>query len=88
MRQYVVAYDIFCARRAFQVRKLVYSYAMSGQKSALEVLLNRKELKELLALLESLLGDGDSVNIIEVSDRVMLFGKADKLDYDKGVIII
>jgi len=61
---------------------------MSGQKSALEVLLNRKELKELLALLESLLGDGDSVNIIEVSDRVMLFGKADKLDYDKGVIII
>ena len=59
MKQYLVIYDIYCAKRAYHVRKLVYSYAISGQKSALEVY-----------------------------DEVMLFGKADKLSYDKGVIIV
>ena len=88
MKQYIVAYDIFCAKRAFQIRKLVYSYAMSGQKSALEILVTKKELKALLLLLEPLLGKGDSVNVIEVDDEVMLFGKADKLSYDRGVVIV
>ena len=88
MKQYIVAYDIVCSKRAFKVRKLVYSYAMSGQKSVLEVLLSKKELKELLALLEALLDKGDSINVIEVSDKVMLFGRADQLSYDKGVVII
>jgi len=88
MKQYLVIYDIYCAKRAYHVRKLVYSYAISGQKSALEVLLSKKELKELWSLLTPMLGEGDSVNIIEVYDEVMLFGKADKLSYDKGVIIV
>ena len=88
MKQYLVAYDIFCVKRAFQVRKLVYSYTMSGQKSALEILLSKKELKELYVLLEKLLGKGDSVNILEVDDEVMLFGKADRLNYNRGVVIV
>jgi CRISPR/Cas system-associated endoribonuclease Cas2 len=88
MNQYLVAYDIFCVKRAFQVRKLVYSYTMSGQKSALEILLSKKELKEFSVLLEQLLGKGDSVNILEVDDEVMLFGKADRLNYNRGVVIV
>ena len=88
MKQYIVAYDIYCAKRAYKVRQLVYSYSMSGQKSALEVWLSKKELKELLTLLNPLLGKGDSVHIIEVFDKVILFGKSDKLGYDKGVVII
>jgi len=88
MKNYIVAYDIVCVKRAYKVRKFVYSYALSGQKSALEVLLDRRELKEVLKLLEPMLDVGDSVNIIEVDDRVMLFGKADKLSYDKGVVIV
>jgi CRISPR/Cas system-associated endoribonuclease Cas2 len=88
MKQYLVAYDIFCVKRAFQVRKLVYSYTMSGQKSALEILLSKKELKEFSVLLEQLLGKGDSVNILEVDDEVMLFGKADRLNYNRGVVIV
>jgi hypothetical protein len=35
-----------------------------------------------------LLGKGDSVNILEVDDEVMLFGKADRLNYNRGVIIV
>jgi len=37
MKSYLVAYDILSDKRAFKVRKLVYSYALSGQKSALEL---------------------------------------------------
>ena len=88
MKHYIVAYDIVCTKRAYRVRKLVYSYTMSGQKSALEVFVDKKGLNELKTLLKSLIKKGDSVNIIEVSTKIMLFGKADKLNYDNGVIII
>ena len=88
MKHYIVAYDILNDKRAVKVRKLVYSYALGGQKSALEVPLNKKDLKEFLALLEPLLSDEDRVNIIEVDEEPLLFGKADVLAYDKGVIIV
>jgi len=88
LKQYVIAYDISSPKRAFKIRKLVYSYALSGQKSALEVFLDRKSLNDLKSILEPMLKKGDSVNIIEVSNKVMLFGKANILDYDNGVVII
>jgi len=88
MKHYIVAYDILNDRRAVKVRKLVYSYALGGQKSALEVPMNKRDLKELLARLEPLLSDEDRVNIIEVDEKPMLFGRADMLAYDKGVIIV
>jgi len=88
MKHYIVAYDILNDKRAVKVRKLVYSYALGGQKSALEVPLKKKELKGFLAELEPLLSDEDRVNIIEVEEEPMLFGKADVLAFDKGVIIL
>ena len=88
MKHYIVAYDILNDKRAVKVRKLVYGYALGGQKSALEVPLNKKDLKEFIKLLEPLLSDEDRVNIIEVDEEPMLFGKADVLAYDKGVIIL
>ena len=88
MKHYIVAYDILNDKRSVKVRKLVYSYALGGQKSALEVPLKKKELKSFLAELEPLLGDEDRVNIIEVEEEPMLFGKADVLAFDKGVIIL
>ena len=88
MKHYIVAYDILSDKRAYKVRRLVYSYAIGGQKSALEVLLTKKELIEFVKQLEPLLSDEDRVNIIEVDEESLLFGKADVLVYDKGVIII
>ena len=88
MKHYVVAYDILSDKRAYKVRRLVYSYAIGGQKSALEVPLAKKELIEFIKQLEPLLSDEDRVNIIEVDEEPLLFGKADVLVYDKGVIII
>jgi CRISPR-associated endonuclease Cas2 len=88
MKNYLVAYDILSDKRAFKVRKLVYGYALSGQKSALELLLSRQDLKEFLKQLKSLLSDEDRVNIIEVHEDAMLFGKVDVLSYDRGVVIV
>jgi len=88
MKNYLVAYDIFCTKRAFKVRQLVYSYSLSGQKSSLELLLSKQDLKEFLKVLKPLLSEDDSVNIIEIYEDAMLFGKADNLKYDQGVIII
>lgn len=88
MKHYIVAYDILNDKRAVKVRKLVYSYALGGQKSALEVPMTKKDLKTFLTLLEPLLSDEDRVNIIEVDEEPLLFGKADVLAYDKGVIIV
>ena len=88
MKHYIVAYDILNDKRAAKVRKLVYSYALGGQKSALEVPLKQKELKEFVKQLEPLLSDEDRVNIVEVEEEPLLFGKADVIGYDKGVIIV
>ena len=88
MKNYLVAYDILSDKRAFKVRKLVYSYALSGQKSALELLLSKQDLKEFLKVLKPLLFEDDCVNVIEIDEDAMLFGRADNLKYDQGVIII
>jgi len=88
MKSYLVAYDILCAKRAVKIRKLVYSYTMSGQKSALELLLSKQDLKEFLKILKPLLFEDDSVNVVEIDEDAMLFGRADNLKYDQGVIII
>jgi len=88
LKHYIVAYDISSPKRAVLVRKLVYLYSMGGQKSSLEVILDRKNLKGLIKELKPILKKGDSINIIEVDSNVISFGKVDKLNYDNGVIIL
>ena len=46
MQNYLICYDIFDKKRLYKVRKIVYSYALGGQKSALEAPLSKKELKD------------------------------------------
>ena len=88
MKKYIIAYDILNPKRAYRVRKLLFAYAFGGQKSVLELLLSKRELKEIIALLNAILEENDKVNIIEVDNHIMLFGKAQILEYNKGVIIL
>jgi len=88
MKSYLVAYDILCAKRAVKIRKFLYGYSFGGQKSVLEMPLDGKDLKGLLTILKPLLSDEDRVNIIEIKSDTMLFGKADILNYDRGVVIV
>jgi CRISPR-associated endonuclease Cas2 len=85
---YIVAYDIANEKRLTKVRKLIYSYALGGQKSSLEVPLRKKDLKELIDQINPLIKKGDKVNIIQVNKEPLLFGKANFINYDKGVIIV
>ena len=88
MKHYIVAYDITSQKRAYRVRKLLYEYAFGGQKSVLEMFLSKRDLNELVDRLKPLLRKRDRVNIIEVYDDILIYGKRDVLNYDKGVIIV
>jgi len=85
---YLIAYDITNDKRLAKVRKLVYSYALGGQKSALEVPLTKKTLKDFIKKLKPLIKERDKVNIIQIDNEPLLFGRADFITYDNGVIIV
>lgn len=85
---YLIAYDICDDKRLAKVRKLIYSYALGGQKSALVVPLDEKSLKRIVSKLSPLIKEYDKVNIIEIDEDALLFGKAKILEYDNGVVII
>jgi CRISPR-associated endonuclease Cas2 len=85
---YLIAYDIADPKRLNKVRKIAYSYALGGQKSAVEAPLTQKDLKILVARLLKVMRKEDKVNIIMVEEEPLLFGKADFIKYDKGLILI
>ena len=55
MKTYLIAYDIADKKRLARVRKVVYSYALGGQKSVLEAPLNKKLLQELIDKLNNIM---------------------------------
>ncbi len=85
---YIIAYDICDDKRLAKVAKLIYSYALGGQKSALEAPLSKDELKELIDKILSITKKEDKINIIPFEGEPALFGKANFLEYHSGVIII
>jgi len=89
IKNYLICYDIADKKRLVKVRKVVYSYALSGQKSALEAPLNKKLLKELIEKLNAIIDkEADKINIIPFSKEPLIFGKGDFLDINNGVLVI
>ncbi len=88
MQNFLVAYDIYNPKRLYRVRKLLYNYALEGQKSALEVPLNAHLMREIIHGLEPLIKPQDRVNIIKVVGKPILLGTAKSLEYNNGVIIV
>ena len=89
MHTYLVAYDIFDKKRLPKVRKIVASYTLGGQKSALEVPLNRSLMINLIKELENIIEEQDKINIIKINDNPILLGKAQHIVYKKnGVIVV
>lgn len=89
MRLYLVAYDIADQKRLRKVREVVYSYAFGGQKSAVECYLTSKELERLeRELLRNMDVGIDRVNIVEVYEEAILLGKAKRIDFDEGMVVL
>lgn len=87
MQNFVIAYDIFNVKRLNKVKKVVYSYALGGQKSALEAPLDKPLMKTLVKELKNIIEAEDKVNIIKVSEPILL-GKATQISHKKNGIII
>ncbi len=89
MSDFIILYDIFDTKRLPKVKKVSYSYALGGQKSALEAPLDKPSLKELVTKLKTLIEEDDKINIIKILSDPILFGKAKHISYEEnGVIII
>ena len=89
MTHFLIAYDVVESKRRVQVAKLVYGYALGGQKSALELPVTLSEVKQIaIELKEKIDEDTDRVNIIQVSSRAILLGTASQLEYDEGMVIV
>jgi CRISPR-associated endonuclease Cas2 len=87
-KTYLVCYDITSARRLSKVCKYLYSLAFGGQKSALVVPLSAKELAAVKLRLENLCRKTDIINIIEINEKPVCFGKNDYIKFEDGAIII
>jgi CRISPR-associated endonuclease Cas2 len=89
MKSFIVAYDVFDKKRLRKVKKIVYVFAIDGQKSAREVYLNANLTKELVSLLLEVLEEEDKLNIIQIKAKPILLGKAKTLEMEnEGIIIL
>ena len=89
MSSFLVAYDIVEAKRRVQVAKLVYGYALGGQRSALEVPVTFSEIKVIAdELIDTIDSNTDKVNIIKVADEAILLGTAIQIEYEEGMILL
>ena len=86
---YLLCYDIADPKRLARVRKVAYSFAFGGQKSAVECYLDERMLHALQRRIFAQIDpQKDKINIFKVKKDAILLGKAKHLPFDKGTIIV
>ena len=89
MRDFLICYDIAQPKRLKKVAKYLYGYALGGQKSALEVPTDAKEVKKIATKLEGLIKPKvDRVLIVEIVGEPMVLGRGNFVKYEEGVIVV
>lgn len=89
MSSYLIAYDISKTSRRTRVAKIIYGYALGGQKSALEVPVENIELKDIIQRLQDEIAqDTDKINIVKVAKHAILLGKATQIKYENGMVLL
>lgn len=88
MKNYLISYDIFDDKRLAKVRKTVYGYALSGQKSALETPLSHRYMTNLVYKLAIHCENEDMVNFICYINEPIHLCKASPIHRTKNGIII
>lgn len=89
MYNFLIAYDIFNIKRLPKAKDVVYSFALGGQRSALEAPLSKVYLCELTSQLLQIIAKEDKLNIIRFVDEPILLGKAKHTKItNKGIILL
>lgn len=89
MNTFLIAYDISNTKRLSKVRKLVYSFSIGGQKSAIETPLRREEIGFLISKINGLIKETeDKVNIVLIEGEPLILGRGNFMKYEKGAIIV
>jgi len=88
MKQYLICYDITNQKRLLKIRKLLFPIAIGGQKSALVVLLSKKELNKIIKKIKKLIKKEDKINIIEISSKTIYISNTLDIKFKDGVILI
>ncbi len=89
MSHFLVAYDVTKSKRRVQVAKLVYGYALGGQKSALEVPADQTDIQKIVSeLKEKIDFETDKVNIVKVEKNAILLGTASQIEYENGMVLL
>ena len=85
---HLIGYDIINHKRRRKIKNIAYSYAFGGQKSAVEAILDKKEVFELARKLSAKMNlSEDKVHIVKVKKFIYL-GKAKEITFENGDIII
>ena len=64
---YLICYDVINAKKRRKIKDISYSYAFGGQKSAVETMLNKKELNEVARKISAKMDlEKDKVHIVKV----------------------
>ena len=85
---FLIGYDVIDNKRRRKIREVSYSYTFGGQKSAVEGILNKKEVFELAKKLSAKMDlSEDRVHIVKVK-KFLYLGKAKEITFKNGDIII
>jgi CRISPR/Cas system-associated endoribonuclease Cas2 len=89
VKKYLLCYDIADKKRLYKVRKYAYPFSLGGQKSALYMLLSKKEVKALLRDLSNIIDKSvDKINLIEVYSEPIFLGIKPDIVFENGAIIV
>jgi len=89
VKDFLICYDITQPKRLKKVAKFLYGYAIGGQKSALDVPADTKEIEQIVNKLEGMIKpEVDRVLIVEVVGEPIVLGRANFIKYDEGVIVV
>ena len=86
---YLIAYDVADNKRRRRTAKIAYSYALGGQKSALESIFDGNEAHSVAQELYIKIDPHkDRINVVKVMPKAILLGRAKQLDFSEGAIIL
>lgn len=86
---YLVAYDISCHRRWYQVHKYLLGYTVAGQKSFFECWVTPAELQEVMREVRGMIDvEEDRAHVFQLDERMKIRCHGVAKTFDRGYFTI